>query len=171
MGKSIFLLNVARFTILALFCFVLWLILSSELNVWSISIGILFSLAASYYSYEIFYEKTEYNRSDFLIRFEYFFVYVFLFVIQSYIASFELIYLIITRKHNPGTVRIKTRLKSQIGRVFLANTITMIPGTLSLWLDNNHIFVHWFDIKTSHSKKAGHIIKQNFEQILEKIFG
>lgn len=170
MKKRTILLSTVRLAVLAVFCFVLWLILSNELNIWSASAGILFSVAASFYAYKIFYEEGEYSRSDFIIRFEFFLLYLFLFVIQSYVAGFELIYRMITGKYRPATIRIRTRLNSKMGRVFLANTITMIPGTLSLWLDNKHIYVHWFDAKTSHTVNAGHLIKQDFEKILERIF-
>lgn len=160
-----------RAAVLAAFALILWFLLSNEFHYWSIIMGIVFCAAVSVYSYNIFYEKEIYYRSDFIIRFEFFLLYLILFVYQSYAASFELIYRIITGKYQPGTVRIKTRLRSKIGRVFLANTISMVPGTLSLWLDDSNIYIHWFDVKTTHSVKAGYIIKKDFEKILGKIFG
>ena len=42
----------------------------------------------------------------------------------------------------PGIVEIKTRLKSPLGRMVLANAITLTPGTLSMDLDKGLITVH-----------------------------
>ena len=43
---------------------------------------------------------------------------------------------------NPGIVEVKTRLTSKIGRLFLANSITLTPGTVSLRIDKDTIEVH-----------------------------
>lgn len=152
-------------------CFLLWLLLSRELHFLSLLAGVVFSIVAALYSYSVFFEKEHFYRSDFLIRVEFFLLYAVLLFIQSYVASFELIYRIISGKYNPGIVRIKIRLRSSIGKAFLANTISMIPGTLSVWLEGSHIYIHWFDKKSDHSVKAGKIIKQDFERILQRIFG
>jgi multicomponent Na+:H+ antiporter subunit E len=165
------LLKVGRAVVLFLLCFLLWMVLAKELHILAIIVGAVFSSIATLYSYSIFFEKSVYYRSDLIIRLEFFILYAFLLVVQSYLASFELIYRIIKGNYRPGVVRIKIRLRSQIGRTFLANTISMIPGTLSLWLEGSHIYVHWFDQKTDHSIKAGIMIKQNFEQIIQRIFG
>jgi len=160
-----------RALILMVLCYILWLLISNDYHYLSLIIGIIFSLAATLYSHDIFFENEVFPRRNLIIRFEYFLLFMLIFIIQSYLASFELIYRIITGKYQPSIIRIKTRLQSQLGKAFLANTITMIPGTLSLWLDGNHIYIHWFNTKTTHSIKASSLIKQNIENILEKIFG
>ncbi len=163
-------IKIGRTVILLMFCFILWMLLSLEWNILSLTGGFFLSIIASIYSYNIFFAE-EYYRSDLFIRVEYFLLYAIILVIQSYYASFELMYRIVSGNYKPQTVRIRLRLHSKIGRTFMANTISMIPGTLSLWLEGNHIFVHWFDCKTDHSTKAGIIIKQDFERILQRIFG
>jgi multicomponent Na+:H+ antiporter subunit E len=160
-----------RAAILVVLCFILWLLLSRELHFWALFAGIVFSILAALYSHQVFFEKEHFYRSDLIIRIEFFFLYGVLLLFQSYAASFELIYRIITGKYAPGMVRIKIRLRSSIGKAFLANTISMIPGTLAVWLEGNHIYVHWFDKKSDHSVKAGSIIKQDFERLLQRIFG
>ena len=165
------LLRIGRATVLFIFCLLLWGILSKELHLWGLIAGIAFSILASLYSYKVFFEKTIYHRSDLIIRIEFFFLYAVLLILQSYLATFELIYRMIRGNYSSGVVRIKIRLRSQIGRTFLANTISLIPGTLSFWLEGGHLYVHWFDKKTDHSVKAGVMIKQDFEQIIQKIFG
>lgn len=171
MDKLNFYMKYGRAVILVLLCFLLWLLLSRELHFWSLLAGVIFSVLAALYSYSIFFDREHFYRSDLLIRVEFFVLYAVLLVIQSYLASFELIYRMLTGKYNPGIVRIKIRLRSSVGKVFLANTISMIPGTISIWLDSTNLFVHWFDKKSDHNIEAGRIIKQDFERIMQKIFG
>jgi len=44
---------------------------------------------------------------------------------------------------NPALVRIKTRLHSPLGRLLLANTITLTPGTLTVDVVDDELLVHW----------------------------
>ncbi len=171
MDRLAFYVKYGRVAILIILCFLLWLLLSREINFWSLSAGVVFSILAALYSYPVFFEKGQFYRSDLIIRVEFFFLYIVMLIIQSYLASFELIYRIITGRYEPGMVRIKIRLRSRIGKAFLANTISMIPGTLSVWLEGSNIYVHWFDKKSDHSIKAGKLIKQDFERIFQRIFG
>jgi multicomponent Na+:H+ antiporter subunit E len=43
----------------------------------------------------------------------------------------------------PEVVIIETGLQSDLGRLLLANTITLTPGTLSVDYDDNRLSVHW----------------------------
>jgi multicomponent Na+:H+ antiporter subunit E len=45
----------------------------------------------------------------------------------------------------PGFVTLRLRLPSTIARVWLANTITLLPGTLSAQLENELMIVHTVD--------------------------
>ena len=47
---------------------------------------------------------------------------------------------------NPGIVEVKTRLTSKIGRLFPANSITLIPGTLTVHIKGDSLFIHWVDV-------------------------
>lgn len=45
----------------------------------------------------------------------------------------------------PGLVRIRTTLESDLGKLVLANSITLTPGTLSVDVEGDEILVHWID--------------------------
>lgn len=45
----------------------------------------------------------------------------------------------------PALVEVRTELQSSLGRLMLANSITLTPGTLSVDLRGDHILVHWID--------------------------
>ena len=46
----------------------------------------------------------------------------------------------------PGVVEVKTRLTSPIGRLALANSIALTPGSLVLELEGDSLFIHWLDV-------------------------
>ena len=43
----------------------------------------------------------------------------------------------------PAMVEVKTRLKSPLGKMLLANTITLTPGTLTVDVIDDRLLVHW----------------------------
>ncbi len=45
----------------------------------------------------------------------------------------------------PEVVRIATSLRSDLGRLVLANSITLTPGTLTVDVDGDTLLVHWID--------------------------
>jgi multicomponent Na+:H+ antiporter subunit E len=73
---------------------------------------------------------------------------------------------------NPGIVKVKTILKSDTALTFLANSITLTPGTMSVDIDadNGILYVHWIDVKAKDIESATNIIVKRFEKILKKIF-
>ncbi len=72
---------------------------------------------------------------------------------------------------NPGIVKVKTRLKSPIGRMILANSITLTPGTLTIDIKDDELYIHWIDVKTLDTEEASRKILGKFEKLLEVIYG
>jgi multicomponent Na+:H+ antiporter subunit E len=71
----------------------------------------------------------------------------------------------------PGIVRIRTRLKTPVGRLALANSIALTPGSLVVDIDGDSLFIHWLDVKTTDPDEATRIIAGPFEEHLRKTFG
>jgi multicomponent Na+:H+ antiporter subunit E len=72
----------------------------------------------------------------------------------------------------PGIVKVKTSLKTDTALTFLANSITLTPGTMSVDIDtdNGFLYVHWINVKDKDVEAATKIIVERFENILAKIF-
>ena len=49
---------------------------------------------------------------------------------------------------NPAVVSVRTDLRSDLGRLVLANSITLTPGTLSVDVEDDRLLVHWVDCTT-----------------------
>jgi len=70
----------------------------------------------------------------------------------------------------PGVVKIKTRLKSDIARVFLANSITLTPGTMTVEIKDDVLYVHWIEVGSNDPVEASKAIIGPFEYFLARIF-
>lgn len=71
----------------------------------------------------------------------------------------------------PGIVEIKTTLKSPIGRLALANSITLTPGTLVVDIKDDSLFIHWINTSATDPVAATEAISARFEKYLKVIYG
>jgi multicomponent Na+:H+ antiporter subunit E len=55
-------------------------------------------------------------------------------------ANWDVAKRVITGEINPGIVKFNPRLKTDIGRMMLANSITLTPGTLTVDIDEDGMF-------------------------------
>ena len=99
---------------------------------------------------------------------------VYAFVFGAYVikANFDVAYRVLNiyLPIRPGIVKVKTRLKCDMARTFLANSITLTPGTLTVDLIGEDIYVHWINITSDDPEKETEIIVSRFEDLLERIF-
>ncbi len=72
---------------------------------------------------------------------------------------------------NPGIVKVHTNLTSDIGKLVLANSITLTPGTLTTEIKDDLLYIHWIDITAEDMDGATQEIVKKFEKYLEVIFG
>ncbi len=70
----------------------------------------------------------------------------------------------------PGIVKVRTELKSRIGKTFLANSITLTPGTLTVDIVGQDLYVHWINIQTDEPSEQTALIVKRFEVLLKRIF-
>lgn len=72
---------------------------------------------------------------------------------------------------HPGIVQVHTRLRSRMGRLLLANSITLTPGTLTVEIDGEWLWVHWVTMEAADREEATRQIVAGFEHYLEAIYG
>jgi len=82
------------------------------------------------------------------VRWFTFLVYLFPFFFAMAKANVDVAYRVITGRINPAIVKINPNLKNDMSLTFLANSITLTPGTLSVDVDQktNELYVHWINI-------------------------
>jgi len=71
----------------------------------------------------------------------------------------------------PGVVRVRTKLHSRLGRLLLANSITMTPGTITVETDGELFYVHWINVAGEDVEEATQRIVAKFERYLEVFCG
>ena len=69
-------------------------------------------------------------------------------------------------KLSPAIVAVKTELKSDWKKLLLANSITLTPGTLTLDIIDDTIFIHIIEYRNRDDKES---ITKEFENIISKI--
>lgn len=158
-----------RFAFLSSVLFLTWILYTQDFHLASLGTGVMFALLSAAFSYSVFYESLP--QSKILVRLDLVLVYFLFLLYQSIVASVSLIYLMLKGNYRPGIIRVKTRLQSRIGRTLLANTISLVPGTLSLWMEGPYIFIHWFDKKSGNRIEAGKRTMEPMQTLLERIFG
>jgi len=72
---------------------------------------------------------------------------------------------------HPGIVEIKTELQSPIGRLALANSITLTPGTLVVDIRGDSLFIHWINVTATDPVAATREVAERFEKYLKVIYG
>jgi multicomponent Na+:H+ antiporter subunit E len=70
----------------------------------------------------------------------------------------------------PGTIKIRTALRSGIGLTFLANSLTLTPGNTTIDVDKaaGALYVHRLCIKDESAVSIP--VAKRFESILKKVF-
>ena len=71
---------------------------------------------------------------------------------------------------SPGIVKVRTTLRSDMAKTFLANSITLTPGTLTIDVDGDDFYIHWINIHTQDAAARTAEICGRFEPLLRRIF-
>ena len=87
-------------------------------------------------------------------------------------ANFDVLYRVLHPEMpiNPGIVTVKTGLKDPMARAILCNSITLTPGTLSVDIIEDKIYVHWINVTESSTDNRSQKIAGRFEELLVRIF-
>ena len=151
--------------------FVIWVLLNNKLTpevlisggVVAFIVGLIFC-----YSCDI-YNDLKLNPKAIL----YWFLYIFVFISELVKSNFDVARRVISPKLpiNPGFVEVKTELKSKLGRMILTNSITLTPGTFTVELTGDTIFIHWLDVKSDNIEEDTALIVHKFEKYLKVIYG
>lgn len=89
-------------------------------------------------------------------------------------ANLQVVYIVLHPELpiRPGTVKVRTSLRTEAGRTALANSITLTPGTLSVDIDDEEgaLYVHWIAVGAEDEEGATREIVGRFEPLLRRIF-
>lgn len=96
----------------------------------------------------------------------YFLYYIVVLIAEIIKANIQVIHFVLDDREivEPVIVEHRTRLKTNLGRVILANSITLTPGTITVSLEGDELVIHCLD-----STMAEGIEDTVFERLLEKM--
>ncbi|MBN1309205.1 MAG: Na+/H+ antiporter subunit E [Chitinispirillaceae bacterium] len=152
--------------------FGLWLLLCMAFDWEHVLIGAVVACFVSLIAGDIFVTRPHVLKNP--LRYLWFMYYVPLFIWECLKANLDVAYRVIhpMRPIKPGIVKVKTGLKSETGLTFLANSITLTPGTMSVDFDREKgiLYIHWINVASMDIEKATERIVARFERVLAKIF-
>lgn len=162
--------KISRYLYTGIVLLVIWLFLTSSLDPQELAIGLLFSIIVGALTYEVFTEKGLANLHP--RRVAYAIVYIPYFLWAMIMANLDVAYRVLHPKRpiNPGIVECKTSLTNNAGKLALANSITLTPGTITLDVKGDRYFIHWIDVKDASVEGASDRITRPFEKFLKVIF-
>ncbi len=154
------------FLITTIAMFLFWILLSGEFTFILLTSGVVASLIVAYLSHDIFIGKPDLKTET--GRVLKFIVYVPWLLWEIILANFEIAYLVLSPKPlvDPQLVRFKPDLKTDLGIVTLAHSITLTPGTVTVEANEKEFVIHaiW-------QKSAEGIIDGEMQQKVKKIEG
>lgn len=150
----------------SVFLFVIWVALTMSLNIQELTTGMLVSVIIA-----ILYTKNYEGDKTFRIRPIPYIKYLIVFIRELILANIDVAKRVIDPKLpiNPGIVAIKTDLKQDYKKLILANSITLTPGTITMDVRGDTLFIHWIDVTTTDTKEALEEIAGDFERTLKDL--
>jgi len=146
-----------------LFLFALWLILSGSLHIQNLLIGLVVSYAIALLYVKMFKDETVYRFSV-----SAFFQYLWILLKNLVKSNLQINKRILSPEMNisAAIVAVKTDLESDWKKLLLANSITLTPGTLTLDIKDDTLFIHTLQYEEGMDTKE---IIREFEDAIRKI--
>ncbi len=164
--------NIAGRLVLFIMSLLVWILFTFSFDIQHLAIGLACSMLVSLLVGDIFTQNPQKFKD--IQRYFWFLYYIPIFVWEMIKANIDVAYRVIHPglPIKPGIVKVKTNLKSETGLTFLANSITLTPGTMSVDIDkeNGYLYIHWINVKSEDVEQASKIIVDRFEKILMKVF-
>jgi multicomponent Na+:H+ antiporter subunit E len=150
--------------------FVVWLVVNASLELPIVVVGAALSFVLAW----IFVRRSEIWRIECTPRTAFHFLaYTGVFIVELVKANLNMLRYVYAPRIDihPGIVKVNMRLKSPLGRLALANSIALTPGSLVMDIEGDALFIHWLDIRTTDPEEATAMIVDPFERHLGAVFG
>ncbi len=150
--------------------FIFWVAFTTSLQPDELLVGALIALVMAFYTGKQFSKDGLKNLS--LHKIVYTVRYLFVFLWEMIKANMDVALLVLNPKLpiNPGIVEVPTKLKSNTAKLALANSITLTPGTLSVDIVEDKLYIHWINVTTTNPEEAFEQISAVFEKYIKEIF-
>ncbi|NJF24080.1 Na+/H+ antiporter subunit E [Thermococcus sp. Bubb.Bath] len=172
--------KLSRYLYTVIVLFLVWIPLTASLDTQELEFGFILALTVGALTYPVFTTRGLANLHP--KRVAYAIAYIPYFLWAMIVANLDVAYRVLhpARPIRPGIVHCKTILKTNPGKLGLANSITLTPGTITLDVDGDDYFIHWIWVpdevlqaksEDEHAEHASEAITRPFEKFLKVIFG
>jgi len=159
-----------RYVTLFIILFLFWLVLTFNVSIPNVIVGVV----AAFLSTLFFGKHFVRNVKKFYqpLRYIWLIVYFFIFLWECLKANFDVAYRVLHPglPIKPGIVKVKLDLKTPMARTMLAASITMTPGTITVDIIDDYIYIHWIYVSSTDPDVYSQKISGRFEKYLKKIF-
>ncbi len=148
-----------------------WVLLNGTLAIHTMIVGVVAALVITFVLRDSLAIFSEFKVTP--ASFKASFLFAFYFIKELIKSNLILSGIILTPSLpiNPGIVKARIGLKSRMGRLFLANAITLTPGTLTVDLRGEWIYIHWVTVKSTDIDEVTEMIVTRFESYLKVMYG
>ncbi len=145
-----------------------WVLLSGKFDLFHLSLGVISCLIVAFISSDLLF--ADFDPKEISIRWPRFVAYIPWLLYQVALANIHVLILVLHPRMmdliDPKIIRFKCKLKSDMSLTIFANSITLTPGTITVFAtDFGEFEVHCLD---SHS---GDALPGEMEQKIAKVFG
>ena len=151
-------------------CFATWMLLTGRFYLQNIIAGVVVSLITTLIFSRYF--MIDVKKLTHPKRYFWLIVYILYFIWECIKANFDVAYRVLhpAMPVRPGIVKVKLTVKRALARTILANSITMTPGTISVDIIDDTLYVHCIYLLDTNPDNYSYNISGKFEKILIKIF-
>ncbi len=147
---------------------VLWCVLSGKFDSFHLSLGVLSCALVSYFSADLLFARPL-TRTTFRTAFR-FLGYLPWLLYQIFLSALHVLYLSFHPRMleliDPQVVRFRSRLRSDLAQITFANSITLTPGTVTIYVNFHRDFsVHAID------RHSGDGLPGEMERRIARAFG
>ena len=151
----------------------LWIILSGQIDVFHITLGIISAAFITLISADILFTKgpSVPDTLKILWRMP---PYLLWLLKEIMLANVHVLYLALVpsgiRHIEPAIIHFHTKLKDPAARYLLANSITLTPGTVTIKMEGSELYVHSISRKTTAElegdmeKRIGHVFGEDLSE-------
>lgn len=159
--------------VLFVIAFIVWGLLRFPLDMQHIGVGLVVALVVAILAGDLFTQRPRLFLEP--KRYFWFICYIFVFCWEWLKANISITLRLVLPSVplNPAIIEIETALKTEIALTFLANTLTLTLGTISIDVDNktNTIYLHCLQAQDGKTlDKRSRVALERFEAILKNIF-
>jgi len=157
-----------RYVAVFILSLIFWLLLTFRLTVPNLITGSVASaLCSAFFARHYFRGVNKFLQPA---RYYWFIVYLVVFIVECIKANLDVAYRVLhpSMPIKPGIVKLKTSLKSEFARMLLANSITMTPGTITVDIIDDYLYIHWIFVRSEDPAEYTRIITGAFEKYIKK---